>query len=294
MTDQTASAAPDAAANPSAAVNSSAAAGAQPAVSSFPAGDNPGGADGASSIAAGAAPAFYRPKDLPEHLAGKSDQETIDNLFKAYAGTRADISKYGEVPKDPTGYSYQPDEKVKAYLTGDNDNELVRQVQGIFHQHGLRDKQAQGVLNGMMTWLVDMEVVEPAVDIAAERKALIPQDAAGLPEADALKIADKRIQDNLTFVGTLTNHGLPQDAVAALQTLGDTRQGHAVYEFIKGLIPDNGIRPGGTGGTVEGEAQLKARVADPRHNSLSPSYDPAFRAETDRLYKAFYGEGPRA
>jgi hypothetical protein len=46
----------------------------------------------------------YRPQGLAEHLAGGSDQETIDKLFTAYTGARSEIAKgKPAIPAPSTG-----------------------------------------------------------------------------------------------------------------------------------------------------------------------------------------------
>jgi hypothetical protein len=266
-----------------------------------PSGSSPDGAGpaaitggGADAAAAQSTPGPYRPKDLPAHFAGQSDQETIDRILRAYQGARADIAQFGEVPKDPTGYTFEPNDKVKEYLVADGDNALVQGALAALHKAGLREKQAPLALNELMGWLIDMNVVEPSVDIAAERQALVPDTARGLPPDEQLKMADRRIADNIAAVKALeARQLLPREAVDALLTLGDTRHGHAVFELLGRLTQEAPLAMGGTA-TADSEQGLDAAMQDPRYRSTSPKFDPAYRAEVDRRLKRLYGDAPRA
>lgn len=66
--------------------------------------------------------------------------------------------------------------------------------------------------------------------------------------------------------------------------------------FIAGKMQAGGLRPavGGQPAGAVTDADLKARTADPRNNIGSATYDPAYAAETDRLYRQRYGAAQRA
>lgn len=241
-----------------------------------------------------AAPAnLYRPEGLSDSYFGADDHATIDNLAKAVTTYRQKDGERGQVPKEATGYTL-PDEvpdSVKPYMAELDGDPVFEGMQKVFHDAGMTDKQFQDIVPKFYESLIDAEALEPMLDVDKERGELVPEGLERATPEDQTKAIDKRMADNLAFVGTLKDAGLDEAAVIALQEgLGDKAAGHRAIEFIRGKLGqtlDPAVGGQAAGGVTQ--ADLDARVADPRNQGGHPSYEKKFAEETDRLAEQLHG-----
>lgn len=237
----------------------------------------------------------YRPDGLPDHLYGgdSGDKGTIDNLWKMASGYQERISKFGAIPEQPDGYKPEWSEPLQPYMSAlDSDafgKEFLGKVAAAAHKNGLGTNQYNGFINDVLGMMVSEEMVEPLVDKAKERAALLPEAAKTLSQQEQDAAIDKRINTNLALIETLKQKGMPEGFATLLTTAMDQAAGNLGLEWLDKTFIQ---AAGGAQPTLEGlgaggadiHAQLKARKADPRNDRTSPKFEAAFEAETQRLY----------
>ncbi len=273
--DAAAGASPAAGADAGAAGAAAAAAAASPGAAADPA------------AAAAAAASAYRPEGLPDHLYGANERETLDKLFKAYSGARETIAKAGDVPKAVDGYAFEASEKLKPFTEGLDKDPFWTTVKEVSLKHGLPAKSFQGLFGDLMEKMVDGGLVAEPFSPEAERAALVPDITD--PKARAAT-ADRIIRENLAQVKAWGEQGLDPASVKALEATMDRAATNKLVEWIR---TSRGEQPPALNGMPAGditEAQLDARIADPRNNFGSPQYDKAFATETTEMKKKFYGK----
>ncbi len=261
-------------------------------------GSSPPAGGQASGAAAGADPsAPYRPEGLPDHMLGKTERETIDNLWKGYDGFRRSESERGTVPKDVKGYAFVPADEVKEY-TGDLQADgFFQKVLGHAHASGLTDKQVNGFVNGIMKELLATGAVEKPVNFNAEIDLLIPLEAKNLDAPGQKAAAARRIQDNLAWVEGAKAQGVLDadlaDYISA--THADTAKGHRVIEFLRKQAEQAEPALGGLGGAgAASEADYDRLLNDQRQASNDPKIREQWASEKQALAKKLWGTAPRA
>lgn len=231
----------------------------------------------------------YRPQGLPDHFLGASDKETIDRLFQAYDGARTELARRpGSVPKDASAYELKLSEEAASVLKLADDDKAVGALKELAHKHGLTDRQFGGMFAEFVDTMLQTGIVpkpRSGEEILAE---LAPADFKG-PDDQKVAAGEARYNAAKAWV---TGLGL-KDEAAVNELLGTitTPGGLAAIEHIMRANVQASVSAGG--GTPAGgitKAQLDARVADPRNYHASPQYDAAFAAETQRLFREFYGE----
>lgn len=234
----------------------------------------------------------YRPDGLPDHLFGKSEKETIDNLWKSTKGFMDANAKRGAVPKDADGYGAltlaEPIGKKLGDLSKDPAYAAVRTAA---HAAGITDKEFSAFM--------------PKVLDAFEKAGFIPDGSQFDPakvitalEADHSSIADprerhltasKRITDfNAQLDNLKTAKSLSEGTIEGLRAMTLAADEFRDAEKIIGLLtkaPGIAVADGGGQSAGVSEADITARRMDPRFDTRSPKYDKAFRDETDRLWR---------
>ena len=248
-------------------------------------GDPPKGGDGP-----------YFPENMPEHLRGESDKETINKLYAQVEGTRKEISERGSVPDKPDGYALEFDDDAKKFL-GDvkEDDKVIGAMKSAAHAAGITDKQLQAFAPGLVKGIVEAGIVGETIDGDAELMALGKAEGE-TDEQRAKEAGSKRIVDAGKFVdGLKAAKTIDEDMHLEMTGLVATAAGVKVIEMVQQLQGERGISTGdGKGGTADqiDENDLKERRNDPRYHTKSPKYDPAFRRETDEMAQKFYGMDP--
>lgn len=266
-------------------------------------------AAGAAGGAGGTQP--YVPEGLDAALAGKSDQETIDNLFKVNKGYRdrdaarvvpATPEAYGAIDADKLITDLKLDAAVKPHLAGLDKDPIMLAVGKYAIDHKIPAQEVQGIVAIAYAEAQKAGVLEPPVDAVAERALLIPESAKALPKADQDKAIDARLKQNEDFIKLLSQPGAdgkpqlpPEVADHALLMLMDTAMGNQFIEFISGKLsggdqnqPFNG-GGGKPAGALSAES-LRARRALPENTVGDPKFSQKSYDDLDTDYKKFYGE----
>lgn len=263
-----------AAADPAAAAADAAAGAADPAAQAAAAAADP-------AAAAAAADGPYRPEGLADSYHGKDDRETIDKLFKAVDGYRKRDSDKG-VPDDIAAYREfgEVDEKVKPYFDTLEGDGLFDDVASKAKELGISKAQLHGLLETYMGGAAEMGLLEPALDVAAERQALLPENAASMPQQAQDAAVERRINEAHGWVDSMVARGLDKESAEHMtMMLGDTAKGIKAIEFFKGQIggagqaqPTNGDgNQGGSGG--DARTDLARRSALPENTPGNAKFD---------------------
>lgn len=263
-----------------------------PAAPTTPAADAPAMNAGAPAPAGQAAapvasPSPYRPEGLPDHLYGKSDQETIDALFKTVDGFRRAQAERGEAPKDPSGYAFEPAEALKPYADSLARDPFFDKVKAAAHKHGLPTKVFNGFLNEIMSEMVAGQMVADAYDPEKERAALLPDVT---DPGERAKAADALVRENIARIAAFQAQGLPEPSAKWLTSQLDRAAANQALAFFLGRMGETAPALGGsaaTGGMTD--KQLEAMMADPRGKVGNQKYDPAFVQQRDAAFRAHYG-----
>lgn len=222
----------------------------------------------------------FRPEGLPDHLFGKSDQETIGNLWKATQGFR---ERMGDVPKEAAGYEFKPSEAVAPFVADIHNNAFFNgTVREAALKAGLGQRQMQGFVNAVIEGMAKDGLLAPASSPEKEAEALAPGERD--PRARLAK-ASTMVREAVAFLDGWKADGLPADVAEQLTGMLDKAP---LVKFLHWANQaPQGVRPA-LAGTTAGitEADLNKRLADPRGIMGTKVYDKAFAEETTRLLQA--------
>lgn len=252
---------------------------------------------GASSPPAGD---IYKPEGIADHLVGKSNNETIDNMKKALDGyrDRDAANKVGATAEAYAEFSGDIPEAIKPHLETLKGDPLTARMQQYAFDNKVPLPVYQGMVQQFLSVSSEMGLMEPVVDEKAERAALVPDVAKHLPEGEQRVAVEKRMNENYAFLDSVAakgveNGGLAKDDVEfAKAMLGDSAKGHRMFEWIRGVAGGGqGSGPamqfGGAGGS-DIKADIARRQGLPENTWGSPqfnqqSYD-QLQADLKRAY----------
>ncbi|MGV0912431.1 hypothetical protein [Martelella sp. FOR1707] len=276
-------------------------------------GDGGGAGDDAAAAAAGAGdggagdggagdggdpPAFYRPEGLPDSMLGKDERETMDKMAKALNGYRDRDAKV-KVPEDAGEYFKFADdqpEEIRPYLAEIAEDEAMSKPMADFLKaEKIPVDIFQKITSKFLSLSSEMGLMEPPIDIAAERAALLPEAAKHLPADGQKQAIETRMNENFAYIDSLVgqNGGLSKDAAEyAKAMLGDSAKGHQFFEFMqKAMGRDGGGGPAlndlGGDGQKSVRAQLQAELAKPENRPDHPKFN---KAEYDALMARYEKE----
>ncbi len=255
----------------------------------------PAGGDAPPSPSAGDPPAgagdppageFYRPKDLPDHLLGKDQNETMDKLATALKGYRERDTNNG-VPETPDAYAEfkgEISESVKPHLETLTKDPLFSRVSDKALELRVSVPQYQALVHEFMSVSAEMGLLEPVVDEMAERAALVPDASKHLTPAEQQQAVEKRMNDNYAYLDAMVARGAEgggltkDDAEFAKAMLGDSAKGHRFFEWLRSAT---GGGAGGTGprmespgpGGLDPRVELSRRSALPENTWGNPKFD---------------------
>lgn len=232
----------------------------------------------------------YRPEGLPDHFYGKSEKDVIDNLFKAYKGSREELSKAGKqaVPDKIDDYKLElPEDLAKSILVLDADGKdhIFESMRGVFHKNGIPADKAIDVileLNRLNT--------ERNKKIAEE----IPPadfDFKEMGGLDKAKPIIEAVTANLN--GLLSTKKLNESEVEELKYLTAHSGGLGALKKLLELTGEKIIpksMDAGHSGSEITEAVLNARVADKRYQAGTKHFDIEFYEQTTKMFEEFYKE----
>lgn len=270
-------------------------------------GGDGGAGDGAAAAAVGAGdagagdggdpPAFYRPEGLPDSMLGKDERETMDKMAKALNGYRDRDAKV-KVPEDAGEYFKFADdqpEEIRPYLAEiAQDEAMAKPMADFLKAEKIPVDIFQKIAGKFLGISAEMGLMEPPVDVAAERSALLPDTAKHLPEAEQKKAIDARMNENFSYVdGLVEKGGLDKDAAEyAKAMLGDSAKGHQFFEFMQKTMGRNGgggpaMSDLGGQDQTSARARLQAELAKPENQPSHPKFN---KAEHDALMARYQQE----
>lgn len=245
--------------------------------------------------AAAAASGLYKPEGFPDHMLGKTDQETIDNAAKALKGYR---ERDGQVPEKPEAYKTfdKVDDAIKPYVETLTNDPLFDRLTEKAKERGIPLAHFQGLTTDLMALGAEMGIFEPPLDVAKEKALLTPSTAAHLPEAEQAKARDQRMTDNLAWLDTHVakdgGAGLSKEAVDNLKAaLGDRAYGHQAIEYFRSLTSKgNGpLIAGAAGAVADPKADIARRQALPENTWGNPKFNQASYDQLQKDGRAIFG-----
>jgi hypothetical protein len=268
-----------------------------PANAANPAGAAAAAADPAAAAAASPAAAaaeIYKPQGIADHLLGKSNTETMDNLVKALQGYR-DRDATNKVPEKAEAYSEFAElpEPIKPHMETLKGDKLFGRVSAKALEMKVPVPVFQALTTEMMSAAAEIGLLEPPIDFEAEKAALIPDNSKHLPPGEQAAAREKRMNENFAYIDAMVARGadqggLPKEAADyAKAMLGDTARGHQFLEWIRSSIATNGATPfigGTTGSAADPREALRTEMALPQNTVGNPKFN---RASYDALQKKY-------
>lgn len=230
-------------------------------------------------------------------MVGKSDRETLDNMAKALRGYR-DRDSQNAIPDKVEAYGefgtdVAPD--LKPHLDTLTADPLFSRMSAFALEQKVPLPVFQGMTKQFLSIASEMGVLEPPIDVEAERTALVPERARHLPEAEQKVAVQQRINDNYAFLDQMTQippaqGGLSKDAAEfAKMMLGDTARGHEFFEFLRAKA-GGGAGPllgGNTPAGVDVRTDLQRRSALPENTWGHPKFNKKSYDQLEADYKKF-------
>jgi hypothetical protein len=144
----------------------------------------------------------------------------------------------------------------------------------------------QSYFGDLMESMVDKGIVAEAFSPEKERKALAPDIADPKERAAA---ADRIVQENTELVKVWAKQGMPEAVATDLLSRMNFASTNKLIDWIRDSRSEQRPALGGQPPGKITEAELDARIADPRNNYGTPQYDKAFAEKTTEMKRAFYG-----
>lgn len=244
---------------------------------------------------------IYKPDGLPDHMLGKSNNETIDNMKKALDGYRARDADQ-KIPDDPKAYAeFSGDipDTIKSHIETLKSDPLFERVAATAAELKLSVPQYQGLVQSLMSASAEMGILEPPVDVAAEKAALVPDVARHLPEAQQAAAREQRMNENFAYIDQMVARGKDQGGLSkdageyAKAMLGDTARGHEFIEFLRGQGaaghkgPVMGFQSPGAG---DPKADISKRAALPENTWGHPKFDQQSYDKLQDDRRKYYGD----
>lgn len=232
---------------------------------------------------------IYRPEGLPDHMLGKTDQETIDLVAKAYKGARDELAKGSDVPKTADDYVLEipEDMKDKVIQPGeDGKDPFLEILKPLAHKHNIGQKAFQDF--GIE---FSKAVQEKLASVEQDEDALADfeyKEYGGMDKA-------KPVVDGVSvWAQGLKNQGKLNDAdIKEINLMSTHSQGLKTLSKLREMTGEKPIpvnMDGKQSGKEITEDTLNSRVADPRYQAGNPKFDPAFHKETTQMFQEFYNQ----
>lgn len=262
------------------------------------------GADGgaAAAAAAGSAGDIYKPEGIADHMLGKSNNETIDNMKKALDGYR-ERDAANKVPDAVDAYGKfegEVPEAVKPHLDMVLNDPLSARMQQVALKNRMTVPQYQDMVTEFISVSQEMGLMEPVVDAKAEQAALVPDVAKHLPEAEQQQAVERRMNENYAFLDSIAAMGAEKGGMAkediefAKAMLGDSAKGHRMFEFMRRSMGGSGDnKPAmifGGAPSQDPRADLTRRAALPENTWGHKSFNQQSYNELQADYKKQIGD----
>jgi hypothetical protein len=261
-------------------------------------------ANATPGAAAGAAP--YWPEGLDASFKGADEKTTLDNLAKTFGEQSNQLKGYRErdaknlVPKTPEEYTnfeaikdFKIDDAFKPHFENLKTDPAFKAIAVSAHKHGVGQQAMMDIYQSGLSAMQEAGLLSPALDVEAEKAALVPDAAKGLPKDQQDQAVQKRLNENYGFLDVaVANMGLPKDVAQFMElSLGDSAKGHQALEWVRGKLQGGaGAGPGAHGAQGGGgDTKESLRVAQAAIKANDPQRAQK-EAEIDERYKKLYGE----
>lgn len=223
--------------------------------------------------------ADYWPEGLDPSLKGADAKATLDNLAKTVKGFR-DAQAAKGVPDKPEGYTdfssnhmqgFKIDPALQPHFDALKTDPVFADMAKVAHSHGLGQKALAEIYQTGLMAMGKAGMLEPVLDVAAEKAALVPDSAKHLPQPEQEAAVQKRMEDNYAFLDlAVANMGMPKDVAQYLELqLGDAAKGHQAIEWIKDrLQAGGGTQPGNIGQPGGGDTRESIRAEQARVDAM--------------------------
>lgn len=259
-------------------------------------GDDEGGDDKPDDKPA----APYKPEGIADNLLGKTDQETIDNLFKAHKGARDAIAKgvgklEGEVHTDASKYQIEStgdDDKIAAELNSEASKPIMDAFRAAAAEVGVPDKafakfMRMGVEKaaeaGIPIGLSEEEAIE--ISAAAEMEKLVEM-AGDKKLAGQMHGAVKNFGEQLLAQGVLSKDDMAEWKVM-VGTAESVKIMHRIMSERLGEKPIPVVLDGGAGALTQQDVQAEHHRA--LQMKAGPERDAAVKAAEEKFAKLYEG-----
>ena len=243
-------------------------------------------------------PQPYFPDGLSDSYRGKTERDTIDNLA-AVIKTQRERDSARDVPKEAEGYlsvadlkDFELSDDLKPHYEAMNEDKALLAAATEAKKAGVDRGDFHRMLSAAMKAAADAGMLEPPLDLEAEKAALVPDAHKNAPAQVRETEAEKRMNANFAFMELMSaNRNLDKDVGEFAQNmLGDTALGHRFMEWLRGAVGGETEQAGalagsGDGGTGDPRDLLKRPEGMPGH----PNFDPRHEAAVDEAYKKKYG-----
>ncbi|NTF67695.1 hypothetical protein [Rhizobium rhizogenes] len=273
---------------------------------------NAADAAGAASAAAAAAAAaaggnpppaavdIYKPNGLADHLLGKSNNETIDNLNKALNGYR-ERDAANKIPDKVEAYAEFTDlpEPIKQSMETLKGDKLFERVSAKALEMKVPLPVFQSLTTEMMSAAAEIGLLEPPIDFEAEKAALVPASAKHLSAQEQTAARERRMSENFAYIDAMVARGADKGGLSkeaaefGKAMLGDTARGHEFIEFFRSMVAGSGIQPfnGGVTTPNDGREALRQEMALPENTVGNAKFNRASYDALQQKYQALLGKG---
>jgi hypothetical protein len=244
-----------------------------------------------------AAAVDYWPEGLDPKYKGTDGKTTLDNLAKDLKGYRDRDATRG-VPEKPEGYTnfealkdFKMDPAHAPHFAALKSDPVFKGALDVMHKHGMGQLAVAETYQAFLNAAGQSGMLEPPLDIALERVAMVPDAAKNLSQPEQDAAVQKRLNDNFAFLDlAVQNRGLDAGVAKHMEfALGDSAKGQQAMEWMRAQMNAAGQQPGAhgqPGGGADTRESLRAEQA-----TLKPS-DPDYAkksAALDEKYKALIG-----
>lgn len=280
--------------------DTNAAGGAGATASAGAAGDTPP-AGGGESASPGQPPAGpegpYRIDGLDDGLFGTNDRETIDKM----AARIGEMNASRATPDDPAAYAdfsavTLPD-GIKDHVTGLAGLPTFEAATKAAKEHGVPVAAFQAITTAMFEAADASGLLEPPLDINAEKAALLPAGLANAPKAAQDAAIDARLNAVVGLVDlAVQNKEFGKDIGDHAKLMIDSAKGVQFLEWALGKAGGAGrAQPGAQGDTAGSpskearRAELRAKIGAADMQPGHPNYSREKRQALDDEYRREYG-----
>lgn len=224
---------------------------------------------------------------LPEAYRGESADEALGKVFGKLKEYESQAEARGKAPARAEDYPLKLNENASKYFDVENDP-VIAHARKFALKQGMGTGEFQNSYGPLLESLAESGLIEQPVD----------------PEAEAAKLGDDgpklfsqaegyvgRLKAKLTDLDGAEKAELG-DVVGELELALETAQGVRLINYMAKLGKEEGP---GVPGDVQVSGQITAEKIremrkDPRADTRSQKYDPAFRKRLDDMAKALHGD----